>query len=126
LDFICPLKNINYLWTEIVHMKNSKYFKSFGEHLRQLRESSGLTQKEVANKLSVDNSLFAKIERNERPPTKKFISNVAMFFNVDEKELHNEYLSDQIAYRIIGENADLDILRVAEKKVSYIKNGEKC
>lgn len=107
-------------------MKNSKYLKSFGEHLRQLREASGLTQKEVAQRLSVDNSLLAKIERNERPPTKKFITNVASFFNVDEKELHNEYLSDQIAYRIIGENADLDILKVAEKKVCYIKNGEKC
>jgi len=107
-------------------MKNSKYLKSFGEHLRQLRESSGLTQKEVADRLSIDNSLLAKIERNERPPTKKFITNVALFFNVDEKELHNEYLSDQIAYRIIGENADLNILRVAEKKVSYIKKGEQC
>jgi transcriptional regulator with XRE-family HTH domain len=107
-------------------MKNLKYLKSFGEHLRQLRELSGLTQKEVAIKLSIDNSLLAKIERNERPPTKQFITNVAIFFNVDEKELQNEYLSDQIAYRIIGENADLDILRVAEKKVSYLKNGVKC
>jgi len=109
-------------------MKDFKYLnlRTFGEHLRQLRESSGLTQKEVANRLSVDNSLLAKIERGERPPTKKFIANVALFFNVDEKELQNEYLSDQIAYRIIGENADLDILRVAEKKVSYLKTGEKC
>ena len=94
--------------------------------MRQLRETSGLTQKEVAISLSVDNSLLAKIERNERPPTKKFITNVALFFKVDEKELQNEFLSDQIAYRIIGENADLNILRVAEEKVFYLKNGEKC
>jgi len=40
--------------------------------------------------------------------------------------LQNEFLSDQIAYRIIGENADLNILRVAEEKVFYLKNGEKC
>ena len=107
-------------------MKNSKYLKTFGEHLRQLREISGLTQKEVAIRLSVDNSLLAKIERNERPPSKKFITNAALFFNVDEKELQNEYLSDQIAYRIIGENADLDILKVAKKKVYYLKNSKKC
>jgi hypothetical protein len=40
---------------------------------------------------------------------------------VDEKELQNEFLSDQIAYKIFDEDADLNILKVAEKKVSYLK-----
>ena len=30
-------------------------------------------------------------------------------------------LSDQIAYRIIEEDADLDTLKVAEQKVEYLK-----
>jgi len=66
-------------------MENSKYLKSFGEHLRQLRETSGLTQKEVAIRLSVDNSLLAKIERNERPPTKKFIKKLHCFSRLMKK-----------------------------------------
>ena len=37
------------------------------------------------------------------------------------KELLNDFLSDQIAYKILDEEADLNILKVAEKKVSYLK-----
>jgi len=38
-----------------------------------------------------------------------------------EKELQNYYLSDQIAYKILDEEADLSILKDAEEKVKYLK-----
>lgn len=95
--------------------------KSFGEHLRHLREGSGLTLKFVSEQISIDTSLLAKIERNERQPTKQLIKAVADYFKADEKELQNDFLSDQIAYKILDEEADLAILKVAEKKVSYLK-----
>ena len=102
-------------------MTTIKKTESFGEHLRNLREKVGLTLKSVAEKINIDMSLLAKIERNERQPTKQVIKQVAEFFRVDEKELQNNFLSDQIAYRILEEEADLDILRVAEEKVIYLK-----
>jgi transcriptional regulator with XRE-family HTH domain len=102
-------------------MTTIKKTESFGEHLRNLREKEGLTLKSVAEKINIDMSLLAKIERNERQPTKQIIKQVAEFFKVDEKELQNNFLSDQIAYRILEEEADLDILRVAEEKVIYLK-----
>jgi transcriptional regulator with XRE-family HTH domain len=96
--------------------------KSLGEHLRNLREESGLTLKFVSEKIGIDTSLLAKIERNERQPTKQIINQVACFFNVDEKELKNDFLSDIIAYKILDEEADLSILKVAEEKVKYLKS----
>lgn len=69
----------------------------------------------------MDTSLLAKIERNERQPTKLIISQVAEYFNVDKKELQTEFLSDQIAYKILDEEADIEILKVAEEKVKYLK-----
>lgn len=98
-----------------------KKTKSFGEHLRNLRENAGLTLKFVSEQISIDTSLLAKIERNERQPTKQIIKQVADFFKVDEKELLNDFLSDQIAYKIIYEAADVSILKVAEEKVKYLK-----
>ena len=103
-------------------MTTIKKTKSFGEHLRLLREESGWTLKFVSDQISVDTSLLAKIERNERQPTKQIINRVADFFKVDEKELQNDFLSDQIAYKILKEEADLSILKVAEEKVKYLKN----
>ena len=102
-------------------MATIKKTKSFGEHLRYLREQAGLTLKFVSEQFSIDTSLLAKIERNERQPTKEQIKQVAKYFKLDEKDLLKEYLSDQFAYRMIEEEADLDTLKVAEKKVEYLK-----
>lgn len=102
----------------MVAIKNTK---TLGEHLRHLREEAGLTLKCVSEQISIDTSLLAKIERNERQPTKQIIKQVADFFKIDEKELQNDFLSDQIAYKILDEEADLSILKVAEEKVKYLK-----
>ncbi len=102
-------------------MATIKKTESFGEHLRTLREDAGLTLKLVAEQISIDTSLLAKIERNERQPTKQIIKDVADYFKVNERELQNNFLSDQIAYKIIDQEADLSILKVAEEKVKYLK-----
>lgn len=94
---------------------------SFGEHLRSLREKQNLTLKNVAEQIGIDTSLLAKIERNERHPTKNIIRQVSIFFNCNEQELLNNFLSDQIAYKILDEEADIEILKVAEEKVKYLK-----
>lgn len=102
-------------------MTVAKKFTTFGEHLRTLREYSGLTLREVATSLSIDTSLLAKIERNERQPTRHLIRQFADFFKVEEKELVEEFLSDQIVYKILNEEPDLNILKVAESKIKYIQ-----
>ncbi|GAB1416964.1 hypothetical protein MASR2M117_23700 [Paludibacter sp.] len=92
---------------------------TFGEYLRLIRENAGLTLKEVASNIEIDISLLAKIERNERLPTKELIKKIANYFNTNERELLNEHISDQIAYKILEGDADLNILKVAEEKVKY-------
>jgi len=124
----------NFYWTYFVHNKNACKFghnltnikkmkrtRSFGEHLRHLREESGFTLKMVSEQIHIDISLLAKIERNERQPTKVIIREIANFFQVDLQELQNDILSDIIAYKILEEEADISILKVAEDKVKYLK-----
>lgn len=98
-----------------------KKFTTFGEHLRTLRETNSLTLREVATSLALDTSLLAKIERNERQPTRQLIKQFADFFKVEEKKLVDEFLSDQIVYKILNEETDLNILKVAESKIKYLK-----
>jgi transcriptional regulator with XRE-family HTH domain len=94
---------------------------TLGEQIRTLREEAKLSLREVAEKISIDTSLLGKIERSERQPTKEQIKQVAKYFKLDEKDLLKEFLSDQIAYKILEEEADIDILKVAERKVQYLK-----
>ncbi len=95
---------------------------SFGEQIRSLREQKNLSLREVASAIGIDTSLLGKIERNERQATKEQIKLVAKFFKFDEQKLIREHLSDQLAYKIIEADADLDILKVAEQKVEYLKS----
>ncbi|GAB1429467.1 hypothetical protein MASR2M18_02990 [Ignavibacteria bacterium] len=100
---------------------SKKQVATFGEQVRTLREEANLSLRAVAEEIGIDTSLLGKIERNERQPTKEQTKQIAKFFKLDEKELIKELLSDQFAYRILEEEADLDTLKVAEKKVEYLK-----
>lgn len=100
---------------------NKNKVATFAEQVRTLREEAQLSLREVAENIGIDTSLLGKIERNERQPTKEQIKQVAKYFKLDEKDMLKEYLSDQIAYRILEEAADLDILKAAERKVQYLK-----
>ena len=102
-------------------MTTIKKTKTFGELIRGLREEAGLNLKFVSEHIRIDTSLLAKIERNERQPTKQIIKHVAEFFKVDERELLKVFLSDIIAYKILDEEGDVSILEVAEEKVKYLK-----
>ncbi len=98
-----------------------KSIATIGEQLRKLRENANLSLREVASNIGIDTSLLGKIERNERQPTREQLKQVATFFKVNEKQLIKEMLSDQFAYKIIEEGADLDTLKVTEEKVEYLK-----
>lgn len=102
-------------------MEQRKTHMNFGAYLKTLRESAGLTLREVASSIKIDSSLLAKIEKNQRHPKRQIIKSLASFFKIEEKDLLAEFLSDQIAYKVFDEEGDLNILKVAEEKLSYLK-----
>ena len=95
---------------------------TFGEHIRNLREDAGLPLRKIAAQLDIDPSLLGKIERNKRQPSKEQIKKMALIFNQSVSFLLSEFLSDQIAYRILEEESSSNILKVAEKKLKYLKS----
>lgn len=98
---------------------------TFGEYIRQLRINAGLPIRKIAAELDIDSSLLGRIERDKRQANKEIIAGIARIFNQDEKDLFQRLLSDQIAYKILDENADIKVLKVAEQKVEYLKSKTK-
>ena len=94
---------------------------TFGEYIRGLRESAGIPLRKIAAQLDIDPSLLGKIERNSRPPNRSNIKKLAEIFGQNEEYLLSEYLSDQIAYKVLKEKGDPKVLKVAEKKIKYLK-----
>ena len=95
---------------------------TYGEFIRQLRTGTGLPIRKIAAQLDIDSSLLGRIERNERLANKEVIAGITKIFNLDTQDLTRRFLSDQIAYKILDEDADIEVLKVAEQKVEYLKS----
>lgn len=96
--------------------------KTFGYIVKVLREEKNLTLREVSEFLGIDTSMLGKIEKNNRKPTKQIIEKFSKLFNVNERELTIAFLSDNVAYQIMDEEEfATEVLKVAEKKVEYLK-----
>ena len=94
---------------------------SFGEHIRKLREGSGLPLRKVAAGLDIDPSTLSKIERGERSANKEMIPFLAELFQEDTETLGLILFSDKVAYDLIQEENPNEILKVAEEKIKYLK-----
>jgi HTH-type transcriptional regulator, competence development regulator len=97
---------------------------SIGEQIRKLREDQGLPLRKVAAELGLDQSVLSKIERGERKASKKHIIQIARIFEVDEKELLINYLSDRLLYELKDEHLAKDALKVAEQKIKYMTKNQ--
>ena len=96
--------------------------KSFGEHIKSLREEHKLPLRKVASVLDIDPSTLSKIERGERTANKEMLPILAELFSENEKELSLILFSDKVAYQLIEEENPNEILKVAEEKIQYLKN----
>ncbi|MCH8033144.1 MAG: helix-turn-helix transcriptional regulator [Bacteroidetes bacterium] len=94
---------------------------TFGEKIRKLREENEMPLRKLAALLDLDQSTLSKIERNERSANTNLINEIAKIFKVSRKELHVNFLSDQIVYKIIDEEFGAEALQVAEDKITYLK-----
>lgn len=94
--------------------------KTFGESIRELRESRGLLLREVAANLQIDLSLLSRIERGDKNPTRNQVILLAKILKVKEKNLLIHYLSDKVVYELQGEELAMKAMSVAEKKIAYI------
>lgn len=68
----------------------------FGERIRELRESQGLLQRQLAASLEIDTPMFSKIERGERKAKREQVEQLAELLHTDKPELLSLWLADQI------------------------------
>jgi HTH-type transcriptional regulator, competence development regulator len=99
---------------------NSK-LKTIGEIIREQREKKGLLLRQLAALTEMDTAILSKIERGDRRATKIQITKFAHILKLDERELMIQFISEKIAYELQDEEVANEVLKVAEKKVQYLK-----
>lgn len=94
-------------------------FPTIGTKIRQLREEANLTQKQIADYLSVDQSLISKFEKGERSISSDILNQLSVLFCcplsalLSESPIRPTY---NIAFRTSSiDNADLGALAVINR-----------
>lgn len=98
---------------------------SLGAQIRKLRAKKGWPLRKVAAELEMDQSILSKIERGERKASRELIRKMAKVFEVEEKALLVNYLSDKILYEVGDEDCAFDALQVAGQRLQYQNSGHK-
>jgi transcriptional regulator with XRE-family HTH domain len=102
--------------------------KTFGETIRQLRESSGLLLREVAAELEIDPSFLSRVENGTKRPTRQQVVQLASILRQDKNKLLIQYLSERVMYELKDEeDLAIEAIMVTEKRLRYVtgKNSRK-
>jgi transcriptional regulator with XRE-family HTH domain len=92
-----------------------------GEKIKELRESKGLLQRQLAASLEIDTPMFSKIERGERRAKREQVVKLAELLKTDVNELLTVWLADQVYEIVKDEETAVGALKVAESTVKYSK-----
>ncbi|MDD2475963.1 MAG: helix-turn-helix transcriptional regulator [Dysgonamonadaceae bacterium] len=93
--------------------------KTFGEYIKSLRSRNGMTIKELAFLLDLDTANLSRIENNKRDFDERRLPKLAELFDLNLKELDEEYLTDQLGKKIYETNCSNQLLKVAQEKAEY-------
>lgn len=99
----------------------------FSKRLKELRIKYDLTQKELAEKLNMQNTAVSKYELNERKPDLDTLQVIADFFNtttdylLGRTDIKNPYEPETIAAHHGGEEFTEEELEDIEKFKEFVK-----
>jgi len=90
---------------------------SFGSYLKQKRESSQLTMKEVAERLGFSSSYISQLENGARVPSPKQLPILAEAYGVTEADLKKRWTEAKILKVSLDTNYKFSMKDVGEKRV---------
>ena len=67
------------------------YSSRFGQHLRRIRESKGISLRELATEIESNKSTLSKIENGVNIPTVYFFKRICEGLNISESEFFKEF-----------------------------------
>ena len=94
---------------------------SFGDRVKELRESKELLQRQLAASLEIDTPMFSKIERGERRAKREQVLKLAELLQTDVNDLLTVWLADKVYEIVKDEELAEGALRVAESTLKYSK-----
>ena len=90
-----------------------------GQKIKELRDTHGVLQRQLASLLEIDTPMFSKIERGDRRAKRTQVIQIAKYFNVDEKELLTLWVADKVLDAVEDEKElKSEAIKVAQSSIT--------
>lgn len=103
--------------TKIRQVRNKSM--TFGQKIKELRENSGLKQRELAHILGIGEGFLSKVESNQKSLKREDLGKLNKLFTIPIDELESLWLANKVYSIIKDEEAALTALKVAEEQFTY-------
>ena len=91
-----------------------------GEKLKELRESKGLLQRQVAAELDVDTAYISKMENNDKPVSKSHLEVLSRIYELPESELIPYWLGEKVLHVLENNKHSIAALNLVLENISNI------
>ena len=94
---------------------------TLGQKIKELREASGMFQRQLASILEMGDGFLSKVESDRKPLKREHLKTLSETFNCPYSELEALWIGTKIYDLVKDENEALNALKVAEEQVKYHK-----
>lgn len=92
---------------------------TLGEKIRELRESAGMYQRQLAAILEIGDGYLSKVETDQKPLKREHLKTICKTFNSSLSELEALWIATKIYEIVKDEKEGLNALKVAEEQIKY-------
>ncbi len=92
---------------------------TLGQKIKELRESKGMYQRQLASILNIGDGFLSKIENDQKSIRREHLKIISKTFNFSLLELEALWIANKIYHLVKDEKAGLKALKVAEQETKY-------
>jgi transcriptional regulator with XRE-family HTH domain len=94
---------------------------TLGQKIRELRESNGMFQRQLAAILEIGDGFLSKVETDQKILKREHLKTISETFNCSFSELEALWIGSKVYDIIKNEKEGLNALKVAEEQIKYEK-----
>lgn len=94
---------------------------TLGQKIKELRESKGMYQRQLASILNIGDGFLSKVESNQKSLKREHLKTISKTFNFSLSELEALWIANKIYDLVKDEKEGLKALKVAEQETKYRK-----
>jgi transcriptional regulator with XRE-family HTH domain len=94
---------------------------TLGQKIKELRESTGMLQRQLAALLEIGDGYLSKVESDQKMLKREHLLTISETFNSSLSELEALWIATKVYDIVKDEKEGLNALKVAEEQIKYEK-----